>query len=211
MLDIPSRRDAIDDLVILVHGFSAKRLVMWPLALRLRNEGFRVRQWSYPTLFDRIESHARRLREFLQTELTGERRIHIVAHSMGCIVVRAALNETTLKNLGRVVMLAPPNRGSPVAGVLSQVLGWVLVPTQELSDRPTSYVNRLGDTANMEVGILAAKYDLLIPLRNTRLASESKHDVVVGTHNSILFSPRVGAKAACFLKTGDWREPSGRK
>jgi hypothetical protein len=101
MLDIPSRRDAIDDLVLLVHGFSAKRLVMWPLARRLRNEGFRVRQWSYPTL--------------------------------------------------------------------------------------------------------------LIPLRNTRLASESKHDVVVGTHNSILFSPRVGAKAACFLKTGDWREPSGRK
>jgi hypothetical protein len=50
-----------------------------------------------------------------------------------------------------------------------------------------------------------------IPSRRDSGAAESGHDVVLGTHNSILFSPRVGAKAACFLRTGNGREPSGRK
>ena len=202
----------VDDLVILVHGFSASRLVMWPLAYRLRQDGFRVRQWSYLSLFGKIDSHAARLRTFLQSELGSERRIHIVAHSMGCIVVRAALQGTAISNLGRVVMLAPPNRGSLVADFVSRFAGWLLVPTRELASRPTSYVNLLGHRLNVDVGIIAAKYDMLIPVRNTSLPYQTRHEVVAGTHNSILFSSEIGSKVSTFLRSGEfspheWNSP----
>jgi triacylglycerol lipase len=191
-------------LVVLVHGFNASRLVMWPLAYRLRTEGFRVRQWSYLSLFGAIDSHAARFRRFLQSELADEQRIHIVAHSMGCIVVRAALQGTAMPRLGRVVMLAPPNQGSPVADFVSRFLGWLVVPTRELASRPNSYVHRLDKRLNVEVGIIAAKYDLLIPVKNTELSNQAKHVVVAGTHNSILFSYDVGTKVSAFLQFGDF-------
>jgi pimeloyl-ACP methyl ester carboxylesterase len=194
--------------VVLLHGLARSEGSFRVMERALVAGGYQVANVGYASTGGPIETLVDVVGQAVQGAVGP---VHFVTHSMGGILVRLWLARMRPAEVGRVVMLAPPNRGSPVAGVLSQVLGWVLVPTQELSDRPTSYVNRLGDTANMEVGILAAKYDLLIPLRNTRLASESKHDVVVGTHNSILFSPRVGAKAACFLKTGDWREPSGRK
>ncbi len=64
---------------------------MWPLASRLRANGFRVLNWNYLSLFAAIETHANRLCDFLATQLSLEPRFHIVAHSMGSIVTRAAL------------------------------------------------------------------------------------------------------------------------
>lgn len=193
-----------EDLVVLIHGFSAKRFVMWPLARRLRREGYRVRQWSYPSLIGSVQSHGLRLREYLSSELSGEQRIHIVAHSMGCIVLREALCHVNLRNIGRVVMLAPPNRGSPVAGVVSGCLGWLIPTIRDLASDRESYVNRLSDWEGPELGIIAAKYDILIPIPSTMLEGQSLHEVVVGTHNSILFSRKVGANVVNFLRTAEF-------
>ena len=74
------------DLIVLVHGFAAKRLVMWPFACLLRARGFRVRFWSYGSLFDPIEKHAIRFYDYLHSVTATECQFHIVAHSMGCIV-----------------------------------------------------------------------------------------------------------------------------
>ena len=195
------------DLVVIIHGLSATRLVMWPLSRRLGREGFRVKYWSYPSLFGSVQTHGLKLREYLSSDLSGEFRIHIVAHSMGCIVLRAALAEGVLKHLGRIVMLAPPNRGSPIAGVVYRFLGWLIPPTKDLSSDRASYVHRLSEWDGPEVGIIAAKYDILIPVANTMLERQSAHQVVCGTHNSILFSPQVGTKVANFLRTGSFADP----
>ena len=69
------------ELIVLVHGFGAKRAVMWPLANRLRFSGFRVIAWNYLSLFDSIEMHGKRFFDFLATQLSMERRFHLVAHS----------------------------------------------------------------------------------------------------------------------------------
>ncbi len=192
------------DLVVIIHGFSASRLVMWPLARRLRREGFRVAQWSYPSLMGSVPSHGQKLREYLSSDLRDELQVHIVAHSMGCIVLRAALADIALNNLGRIVMLAPPNRGSPTAGVASRLLGWLIPSARDLSCDRTSYVHRLSDWEGPEIGIIAAKYDILIPVSNTILEGQSAHVVVCGTHNSILFSHQVGTKVVEFLCSGSF-------
>jgi pimeloyl-ACP methyl ester carboxylesterase len=190
------------ELVVIVHGFGAPQFVMWPLAGSLKASGFRVCFWDYPSLFASIETHAERFSEYLSTKLSSEPRFHIVAHSMGAIVTRAALNRSQLPNLGRIVLLAPPNCGSPVARVASSVLGRLVTPTRELSSSPTSYVNQLVTDSNFEIGVIAAKFDLLVPEANTHLASQRQHKTIIATHNSLLFSRKVSAMTSRFLRTG---------
>ncbi|MGM0489009.1 MAG: esterase/lipase family protein [Planctomycetota bacterium] len=201
------------DLIILVHGFGANRVFMWPLASRLRSLfGFRVRYWNYRSLFAPIETHADRFFGFLATQLSREQRFHVVAHSMGAIVTRAALNRSHLPNLGRLVLLTPPNGGSPTARRASKVLGGIFTPMREMSDRPSSYVNLLHTDSDIEVGIIAARFDILVPARNTHLPSERRHQTLNATHNSVLLSRTVCEKTARFLRTGEFEKTgSARK
>ncbi|MCU0720405.1 MAG: lysophospholipase [Pirellula sp.] len=192
------------ELVVLIHGFGAKRAVMWPLATRLRACGYRVHLWSYVTLFQSINVHAYRLHNYLLTQLAEEFRFSIVAHSMGSIVARAALNRSVPSNFGRMVLLAPPNQGSPIARYASMLVGRVIQPTRELSDDRNSFIHKMPVPKGIDMGIIAARFDLLVPVANTLLNAAHKHETVNGTHNSILMSTKVCEMIASFLRSGEF-------
>lgn len=198
--------DEAKDLIVLVHGFGARRLVMWPFACLLRARGFRVRFWSYGSLFDPIEKHAIRFYDYLHAVTSTERRFHIVAHSMGCIVTQSTLNLGGFTNLGRIVLLAPPNAGSPIARIASKVIGRLIPPTRELSDTESSYVNKLERNPTVDVGIIAARFDALVPIRSTHLPNEKAHVVINATHNSLLLSIKASKLTARFLAHGSFEE-----
>ena len=172
------------------------------MAQMLRARGFRVEQWSYVSLFKPIDKHAARFTDFLHSKLAQEKRFHIVAHSMGSIVVQSALSRSDVANLGRLVFLAPPNHGSPVARIASKWIGRILAPTRELSDVRTSYVNQLKRNSALEVGVIAARFDLLVPIRSTHLANEAAHVILNATHNSLLVSRKASDLTARFLNNG---------
>ncbi len=197
-----------NEMIVLIHGFGTVRIVMWLLARRLRASGFRVVQWNYLSLFSPIESHAKRLHDFLAAQNLRERRFHIVAHSMGSIITRAALNRSQLPSLGRIVLLAPPNAGSPVARLASMIVGSLVTPARELSDRSSSYVNQLKTSSEIDIGIIAARYDLLVPAKNTHLPSERKHAILFASHNSLLFSRTACNMTVQFLRTGEFHRPA---
>lgn len=191
--------------VIVIHGFLAHGVWMWPLVVRLRRGGFKATSWSYRSLFSPIRDHAQRLSDLLARETSDEPVVHIVAHSMGCIVTRAALQLRRPANLGRVVFLAPPNRGSPVARWIASWAGHVLVPTEELSDREGSFVRQLPEADDSEMGIIVAKYDLLIPDSHVRLSERVPTVVVSATHSSLLISAQAARQAVHFLRFGSFQ------
>jgi hypothetical protein len=189
------------DLIVLVHGFGAARFTMWPLAVRLRARGFRVGYWHYHSLFKSIEYHATQFSQYLTQTLAQERRFHIVAHSMGGIITRAAINHSRPSNLGKVVLLAPPNAGSPIATLAATLFGRVLPPMSELSNKQSSYVNQLRTSYEVEIGVIAGKFDLLVPVQNTHLKNQSWHFTVNATHNSILVSKTACDKIVSFIQS----------
>lgn len=183
----PVNRDVSKEAVLLVHGLAAVRLVMWPMAKRLRKRGYRVKNYGYFSISKTIPDHANRLGEVLrefENDPTIE-KFHLVTHSMGCIMGRYLLAQTRFEKLGRWVMLAPPNQGSHAARKLSPVLGRFCTPLAQLSDAPDSFVNQLEDfrpTNDIDFAIVEAAYDNVIDASCVGLEGQSEYAVVKSMH-----------------------------
>ncbi|MCR9119066.1 MAG: alpha/beta fold hydrolase [bacterium] len=194
----------MQDTVILVHGLASHPILMGLLARRLRSAGFRVRNWGYPSIRGNIARHSDRfttlLNQFEDDPQIG--RFHLVTHSMGGIVTRRALADYEPTKLGRVVMIAPPNRGSPVAGRLSPWLGWFCHPLSELADHGESFVNGLGTSLPRPVGVIACRNDRVVPIQSTHLPCEADHIILPTGHNSVLLRRDVAELAGSFLREG---------
>ena len=190
------------ELIVLVHGFCSKRLWMRALERRLDRMGFQTCSWGYNSLAGRLPQHAARLSRALQQLAADGRRINIVAHSMGAIIARQALAEASLPSLGRIVLLAPPNRGSRVARFWSPVLRPLFPAVAQLSSHRKSFVNQLPECNVAPVGIISARFDMLVSRRHTRLEGQSDHVCLLATHNSLLFQRATARQIEAFLKSG---------
>lgn len=195
--------DADASLVILIHGLAAHPFLLWPLSWRLRKSGFKTRAFGYRSLFWSIESHAQSFERFLATCASDPKikNIHIVAHSMGAIVTRQALLYKKPEKLGRIVMLAAPNQGSPTAKVLGYLLPFCKT-LRQLSNHAGSFVCNLPEPDGLEIGIVAAKHDRVIPEPNSHLQNESDHVSIFSGHNGLLVRPAAARQIDVFLKYG---------
>jgi pimeloyl-ACP methyl ester carboxylesterase len=177
---------------------------MQPLASRLGALGFQAQSWSYPSGSLTIAHHGAWLRDKLArlAEDPTVQRIGIVGHSMGSIITRAALVEGGIPKLASVVMLAPPNRGSYWADWLGRPLKWLWNTLPEMSTRADSYVNQLPQQLPVPFGVLAGRFDELVPIWSTHLDGQSDHLVMNAMHNSILFQSGPARQIAAFLGNG---------
>jgi pimeloyl-ACP methyl ester carboxylesterase len=190
--------------VALVHGFLANKYVLTMLSLRLRGRGYRPQAWGYWNMQCSLLVHARRFAEVLRAldDESAFTKVHLVGHSMGCIIGRAALELYRPDKLGRFVMLAPPNRGSFVATAAAGTFGRFLRPVAELSTAEDSLVNLLPMPRDVEIGVIAAEYDALVTAESTHPDAPHDHIVLPTWHTGLLFSRETADLTAAFLATG---------
>ncbi len=205
-----ARHSGRPETVVLLHGLGRTSASMKKLHKRLEQGGYCVKDWSYRSTRGRIEDHGQRLRDFLATidSDAGVSRIHIVGHSLGGIVARYALTVEVPEKIGRVVMLAPPNRGSAAARKSAPLLGKIIKPLEQLSDDPASDVNQLAVPAGIAFGVIAAAADGKVRPEDTHLPGEADHLVVPGFHTFIMNRDDVCDAVLAFLKGGRFREPT---
>lgn len=190
--------------VSLVHGFLANTCMLTVLSHRLDAHGYLPRPWGYRDMRSSILVHAEAFVRELQA-LDADRAVgtvHLVTHSMGGIVARAALDRYRPAKLGRIVMLAPPNRGSFVADRMAAAVGRLFRPVAELTTSADSLVNSLGMPEDVDVGVIAAARDALVAPESTRPAGPHAHATVPCLHSSLLFRRDAARLVANFLETG---------
>ena len=190
--------------VSLVHGFLANKYMLSLLGSRLRGRGYLTTAWGYWNMQCSLLVHAERYAAELRL-LDADPRIgtiHMVTHSMGCIIGRAALDRFRPAKMGRFVMLAPPNRGSFVATATAKTFGRILKPVAELSTADDSLVNSLPMPQGVEIGVIAAGHDALVSAASTRPDVPHDHVTIPCLHSSLLYRRDAAELVASFLRDG---------
>ena len=196
------------DVVVLIHGLGGNRLDMWPIGRRLKRLGFKVRNWGYRSVGNRIESHATRLADDLRDldrQVVG--RIHLVTHSMGGIISRTMFAQNDFANIGRVVMLAPPHQGSHVARKLTRYIGWLSPSLQQLSDSADSFVNGLPNSfkqKGIEFAIVESTKDRVIEQGGVYLDGYRDYARVDGHHGVLTWYSKTIQLVEEFLTGGEF-------
>ena len=204
--------------VILLHGMARTARSMATMETALRSTGYHTVNLGYPSTDYPVEVLAGKAVNESLSACPPENKIHFVTHSLGGILVRRYLSRHEIQNLGRVVMLGPPNQGSQVVDKLKDVPGFKLIngpAGRQLGTDPDSIPSQLGP-AEFEVGIIAGTRSInlflstLLPgqddgkvtVENTKLEGMADHMELPATHPFMMKNERVIRQTIHFLKHG---------
>jgi len=210
--------------VVLLHGLGLRGWAMWPLQRALAREGYRVVNLTYPSRRVPLEQLAG---TWLPANLrargvSAAPRVNFVTHSMGGIVLRAWLRADGVPaNLGRVVMLAPPNAGSEVVDHLMDFppFRWITsVNGPRLGTGANSFPRTLGPWAGPagSLGIIAGDRtfnplfhawlpganDGKVSVANARLDGMGDFIVLHHSHTWLAWRGETLAQVKAFLRIG---------
>lgn len=217
------------DCVVLLHGLARTNRSMAPMAAFLQAAGYRTVNIDYPSTEKPIETLAdtavtEGVRACREAGTGGA--IHFVTHSMGGILVRYALSRHRIENLGRVVMISPPNQGSEAAEALRELTfyKWLNGPAgQQLGTGADSLPLSLGPVA-FPLGIITGSESSLfdfwlegvfpgendgkVSVARAKVAGMDDFLVMPHNHTYIMQQEDVMDQVRFFLKNGRFR-PDG--
>jgi len=112
-----------NECVVLLHGLNLSWRAMRPMAEALQAAGFATANVDYPSQSGPVEEIAPLAVGMGLDECrrTGAERINFETHSLGGILLRYQNEHSPIQDLGRVVMLGPPNQGSEI---IDKTRGW---------------------------------------------------------------------------------------
>lgn len=213
--------------VLLLHGIARRASSLSRLEGALRAEGFATLNLDYPARKASIHTLAQIVGPRVADFAEGVDRLHVVTHSMGGLLARAMLTHRRPANLGRVVMLAPPNGGSEVADRLRRFSAYrrFFGPAGfELSTRRDARLEALLGEIDYPLGIIAGDRSLspieswfMLPRPNdgrvsvarTQVQGMTDHITVHATHTLIMRKPQVIRETLHFVRNGRFSTRSG--
>jgi pimeloyl-ACP methyl ester carboxylesterase len=201
------------ELVVLVHGIWMTGLEMSLLAFRLRSAGFATERFFYHSLFATPAQNAERLYDFLLRQQAAN--LHLVAHSLGGIVLLHLFDRFNDLPPGRVVLLGSPVQGSGVAKRLNSAFmtrGLIGQSGEHglLGGAPEWKAERdLGVIAGSSgfgvgnlVGGIDGPGDGTVSLSETCLPGASDYSQIPVSHMGMVVSMDVAKEAIRFLQMG---------
>lgn len=206
--------------VILLHGLARSNKSMEKMAKALLDEGYTVINHNYPSTSATIEELTTVIFKTLKPQIEQTETIHFVTHSMGGIILRKHLEEHELQNLGNVVMLAPPSRGSEVTDKLGNffLYKWVNGPAGNQLGTGSNDLPRQLKSPEFKLGIIAGDrsinpiLSMLIPgpddgkvsLARVKPATYTDYLQLHVTHPCMVWNKKVIAQTKHFLEHGQF-------
>lgn len=207
--------------VVLLHGLARTSTSMNKMQSALEEAGFVTANIDYPSRDHTVEE----LADIAVTAGLEEcravddvERVHFVTHSLGGILVRQYLSTNTIADLGRVVMMGPPNQGSAAVDELNGVPGfdWLNGPAGlQLGKGEDSVPLQLGP-ADFELGVIAGNRSIdpitsavlenpddgRVSVDDTRLDGMADFVVVEHSHALMMRMRRTIELTIQFLRSG---------
>ncbi len=211
---------------VLIHGITRSSKCFRAMEPALHAAGFTTLGFDYPSTQVTIPECAKYLRQFLES-LDGVEEIHFVVHSMGGLVVRAALAEHQDPRIRRMVMLGVPNLGARMANLVKNFFAFKMIfgpAGQQLVEEAAGLIPGL-PTPNFEFAVVAGArgtpdgFNPLIPgdddgtvsVAATRLPGAADFLTVPVLHSFLMSNTDVIAACRRFLETGALRENGVRE
>lgn len=209
------------EIIVLLHGLGRSNTSMWLLASRLEDAGYFVQRVGYSSLDQTPEE----ILEDVSSQINQccrehSQSVHFVGHSLGGLMIRAYLQDYKVANLGRVVLLGTPNKGTGAVDHFSD--GWlinIVGPTAKaLGTDDKSFPNSL-EPPYYPVGIIAGErknklIDPVIPGRDdgvvsieaTKIDAMTDFIIIETSHTMMRYDREVADQTIEFIKNGAFKE-----
>jgi len=202
--------------VVFVHGLYMVGLELALLRRRVGQAGYETRQFSYKSLSRGPVQNAAALGLYLQAIRTE--RLHLVAHSLGGLVVLRMFQDGPTLPPGRVVFMGSPVRGSRFARYLGELgLGWTIGRSGP-EGLAAEHAPRWPEAR--ELGVIAgthefrlnplnpslpSPHDGIVELEETRIEGAKDSVTIHSNHTGMLFTRELAEQVALFLKRGEFQ------
>ena len=206
--------------VVVVHGLWLRPATTWLLARRLGGGDRLGICYGYRSVQDDFDANVVRLAAFLAR--VPARRLDLVGHSLGGVLLLAALAATPATRPGRVGCLGSPLACSAAAARLAQhAWGRALIGRSIRQFQARAPLPRWGGAP--ELGVIAGRaalglgrvfvnfgepHDGTVTVAETRLAGTREHLVLPVGHLSMLWSAEVARATDHFLRYGRFAQDS---
>ena len=208
---------AMTEMVVFVHGLYMVGLELALLRGRVGRAGFHTRQFKYRSMSRDPNSNARALGAYLQA-LSAE-RLHLVAHSLGGLVVLRMFEQEVKLPPGRVVFMGSPVRGSHFARHLTDKgLAWAIGRS---GPRALAAEHAPRWTEPRELGVIAGTHELrlnrlvnptlpsphdgIVCVAETRIEGAKDFVTIHSNHTGMLFRRELAEQVTRFLKQGEFQ------
>lgn len=208
---------------VLIHGLMRSAYCMKTMQRFLMEKGAKyVTRYSYASTRASIIRHGLALASYVES-LPRQSQLSFVGHSMGNIVLRAAIGHWNssgdkygvLPRMHRVVMLGPPNQGALIARRLSRtgVFGWINGPgglelgehwkriEGKLAPPPCPFAILAGDLSTnwLRNPLLGPCSDLLVCVEEAKLKGSTEFVTMPIPHALLMTDSRALEYTAKFL------------
>jgi len=188
---------------------------MLPLGWRLSRCGFDVVRFSYASVGDSLERNADRLARFCRDQATEP--LHLVGHSLGGLLILAALERNGDLKVRRALLIGSPYAGITAAAGLARSVTGEKMLGRTLND--WMHMRRPSIPKGVELGVIAGDIpfglgrlvadlpkpnDGVVPVEETRVPGAKEAVVLRVNHTGMLVSPAVGRAACAFLRNGSF-------
>ena len=209
--------------VVLVHGYFKTEKDMFALKSELEKADFEVITINLPLTFNKLKSVLTLFKSEVGkifAESKREEKIHFVGHSTGGILIRRYLAVTEYKNkIGRIVLIAAPNRGSRLAYFAKKYFRPFTDIFKTLSSIEIENIKRLelaageefeiaaiaGSKSNLFLGrFLTKENDGRIRVESVKFSGLKDFVVLPYGHKDIHFQEETAQLVAKFLKFGNF-------
>ncbi len=190
--------------------------VLMPLAERVKPHGYQTHLFSYKSLAKSPAENAAELNDYLNRIEASE--IHLIAHSLGGLVLKHLMHTHQPERIGKVIMLGTPIAGSEVArrfdkndftrlllgratqsGLLGDAPSWS-------TDKPLAMIagNRGIGAGAVLTGGFDGVSDGTVKLEETMSDEITHRHEVPFSHMGMLYAPKVVKAVLAYLEHGNF-------